>query len=142
LIRYNREVVVLLLAIALVLLRPLVGVTLLLGTPKEVVFHHATLLEGVFDWALVVRARFIEHLVKNSRATLGRAWGFLHSATATRESLRNCLAFFFFLELQQSSTTPRERRSDRRTPTKAASLGVVEDCPYHLLARSKVGGNV
>jgi hypothetical protein len=43
------KVIVLLLAVNLVLLRPLAGVTLPLGTPREVVFHHATFLESVFD---------------------------------------------------------------------------------------------
>jgi hypothetical protein len=62
----NREVIVLLLAIALVLLVPLARVALPLGTPEEVAFYHATLLEGVFDRALVVRERFIKHLIKNS----------------------------------------------------------------------------
>jgi hypothetical protein len=52
----DKKVVILLLAIALVLLEPLVGVALPLGTLGEVVFHHATLPEGVFDRAPVVRA--------------------------------------------------------------------------------------
>jgi hypothetical protein len=43
-----------------------------LGTLEEVAFHHATLLEGVFDLASVVRVWFFEHLFKNSWATLGR----------------------------------------------------------------------
>jgi hypothetical protein len=62
----NRKVVVLLLAIALVLLRPLAKIALPLGTSREVVFHHAAFLEGVFDRAPVVWARLLEHLVKNS----------------------------------------------------------------------------
>jgi hypothetical protein len=62
----DRKVIVLLLAIALVLLGSLARVTLPLGIPREVVFHHATLLEGVFDQAPVVQARFLEHLIKNS----------------------------------------------------------------------------
>jgi hypothetical protein len=41
----DREVVILLPAIALIILGPLAGVTLPLGTPEEVAFHHAILLE-------------------------------------------------------------------------------------------------
>jgi hypothetical protein len=41
----DREVFVLLPAIALIILGPLVGVTLPLGTLGEVAFHHAILLE-------------------------------------------------------------------------------------------------
>jgi hypothetical protein len=73
----DREVVILLLAITLVFLGSLARVALSLGTPREVMFHHATLLEGVFDRAPVVRARFIEHLIKNSSATLRRGSGVL-----------------------------------------------------------------
>jgi hypothetical protein len=69
----DRKVIILLLVVTLVLLGSLAGVTLPLGTPEEVAFHHATLLEGVFNWALVVRTWFLEHLIKNSWATLGRS---------------------------------------------------------------------
>jgi hypothetical protein len=68
----DRKVVILLLVIALVLLRPLAGVTLSLSTFREVAFHHVTFLEGVLDRALVVWAWFLEHLVKNSQAALER----------------------------------------------------------------------
>jgi hypothetical protein len=96
----DREVVVLLLAIALVLFGPLAGVALPLGTPGEVVFHHVTLLEGVFDRASVVRAQFLEHLIKNSQATLRRGSGVLALSGSHKGSLHDCLAFFFFLELR------------------------------------------
>jgi hypothetical protein len=62
----DRKVIVLLLVIALVLLGPLARVALPLGTPGEVAFHHTTFIEGVFDWAPVVWAWLLEHLVKNS----------------------------------------------------------------------------
>jgi hypothetical protein len=48
-----------------------------LGTPREVVFHHATFLEGVFDGASMVWAWLLEHLIKNSQATLRRGSGAL-----------------------------------------------------------------
>jgi hypothetical protein len=60
------EVVVFLPVIALVILGPLAAVALTLGTPREVAFHHATLLEGVFDRAPMVGAWFFKHLIKNS----------------------------------------------------------------------------
>jgi hypothetical protein len=62
----NRKVVIFFLAITLVLLGPFAGVALSIGTSREVAFHHAALLEGVFDRALVVWAWLLEHLVKNS----------------------------------------------------------------------------
>jgi hypothetical protein len=64
--------VVILLSIALVLLEALARIALPLGISGEVAFHHTTFLEGVFDRAPMVWARLLEHLVKNSRATLGK----------------------------------------------------------------------
>jgi hypothetical protein len=60
------KVIVLLLAVALVHLWSLAWVTLPLSTFREVAFYHAAFLEGVFDRALMVRARLLKHLVKNS----------------------------------------------------------------------------
>jgi hypothetical protein len=107
-----------------------------LGTPREVAFRHATLLEGVFDQALVIRARFIEHLVKNSRATLGRGSRVLALSGNHKGILVRLLSLLLLLGVA----------------ARAAfigillllflSLGVVEDCPYRLLAGSKVGGNI
>jgi hypothetical protein len=96
----NGKVIALLLAIALVLLGPLARVTLSLGTLGEVAFHHAAFLEGVFDWALMVHARLLEHLIKNSRATLERGSGVFALDGGHERVLVLLLVLFFFLELR------------------------------------------
>jgi hypothetical protein len=65
------EAIILLAAVAFVLLGFLSLVAHSLGTPREVVFHHAALLEGVLDRDLMVWAWLLKHLVKNAQGTLG-----------------------------------------------------------------------
>jgi hypothetical protein len=132
----DKEVVVFLPAIALVFLRPLARVALPLGTPEEVAFRHATLLEGVFDQALVIRAQFIEHLVKNSQATLGRGPRVLALGGSHKGILARLLSLLLLLGVAAAAAFIDVLL------LLLLSLGVVEDCPYRLLAESKVGGNI
>jgi hypothetical protein len=100
------------------------------------VFHHAILLEGVFDRAPVVWARFIKHLVKNSRATLGRGPKVLALDGSHKGILTRLLSLLFLLGVAARATFVGVLL------LLLLSLGVMENCPYRLLTRSKVGGNI
>jgi hypothetical protein len=133
---HDREVVIFLPTIALVIPGPLAEVTLALNTSGEVAFQNATLLEGVFDWALVVRARSIKHLVKNSQATLGRGPGVLALDGGHKGILARLLSLLLFLGVAARAAFVSVLL------LLLLSLSVIEDCPYHLLAGSKVGGYI
>jgi hypothetical protein len=60
------EAIIFLIVVAFVLLGFLPLVALSLGTPRELAFHHATLLEGVLDRVPMVWARLLKHLVENT----------------------------------------------------------------------------
>jgi hypothetical protein len=135
-IRFLEVGFVLLLDIALVLLRSLTGVAHPLGTPGEVAFHHSTLLEGVFNRASLVRAWFVEHFVKNSWATLRRGSGVLALSGSHKGILARLLGLLLLHGDVAGATFIGVLLS------LLVSLGVMEDCPYCLLTRSKVGGNV
>jgi hypothetical protein len=90
----------------------------------------------VFDQALVVQAWFIEHLVKNSWATLERGPGVIALSDSHKGILARLLSLLLLLGVTARATFIGVLL------LLLLSLGVVEDCPYHLLTRSKVGGNI
>jgi hypothetical protein len=130
-----REVVVFLPAVAPIVLGPFAGIAFPLGTPEEVAFHHATLLEGMFDRVPVVWARFVEHLIKNSRASLGRGLGVLALGNDDKGILAWLLGLLFFEVAARAAFVGV-------LLLLLLSLGVMENCPYCFLIGSKVGGNV
>jgi hypothetical protein len=83
----------------------------------------------------MVRAWFLEHLIKNSRATLKKGSGIL----ALRGSHKGILVQLLGLLLL--GVAVGATFVGVLSPL-LLFLGVMEDCPYHLLVGSKVGGIV
>jgi hypothetical protein len=90
----------------------------------------------MFDQVSVVWARFVKHLVKNSRATLGRGLGVLALGIGDKGILARLLSLLFLFEVVARAAFVGVLL------LLFLSLDVLENCPYRFLAGSKVGGNV
>jgi hypothetical protein len=89
----------------------------------------------MFDRVPVVWARFVEHLIKNSWASLGRGLGVLALGNDDKGILAWLLGLLFFEVAARAAFVGV-------LLLLLLSLGVMENCPYCFLIGSKVGGNV
>jgi hypothetical protein len=90
----------------------------------------------VLDRVPVVWAHIVEHLVKNSWASLRRGLGVLTLDGGDKGVLAQLFGLLFLFEVVARAAFVGVLL------LLLLSFGVMENCPYHFLAGSKVGGNV
>jgi hypothetical protein len=125
------------------------GLTFLRGGAAVVLLEHAALLEGVVDWGLVVRARFLQHIVEYVGVSRGRSRAFVgqvdcEGLVLVVVPLRGCLAAGLLALLGQLVLLLGllGLAALRGRIIHVLALLAVKDGPHRLLAGSKTSGNV
>jgi hypothetical protein len=126
------------------------GLALLRGGAAVVLLEHIALLEGVVDRRLVVRARFLQHVVEHPRASRGRSrtpssWvnskGFVPVVVAPLLARLAARRFAFLAPLELLLGLLGLAALCERVVRTLAFLPV-EDGPHRLFAGGKAGSDV